>query len=961
MKKIILLTLFVGIILPMFAQKKKEINVQIIGEVVEEIKYNYLNDVEVCLLKPDSTVVSKLTTGINPANQNEGFFVVHIAEAGNYILKFSKKGYEDKYVNIDFGEKKPMANVDFGNVLLVRKAHLLEGVNVRATKIKMVIKNDTLVYNADAFQLAEGSMLDALISQLPGAELKDGQIKVNGRFIQSLLVNGKDFFKGNPKVALQNLPAYTVNKIKVYERENERRKTDPKDLVMDVSLKKQYSRGLIANAEAAGGSDERYVERLFGMYYGDRTRIAAYGSMDNINDAKTPGMNGEWSPQEAQNGQNKMKLFGMQWNTGDSKHLFNFEGNVNVSRQNQDVRSKSSTVNFLQDENTYGRLSALQHENNFDMNYYSHINYNPVKNITFIFNTRMQYKHERLNNDQRSATFNREPIENYRGAAIDSLFLYHSQTLSREMINQYENEFLNKMHTFHLENMLLASFVVKKLNDLNFTIYHMLNDDNNGNYQYSHYDLHDRQIERFNNIYRNRYTDNPEHKYSYSFGFSAYEALSFGWMSLEYDYTQKYNNLNNEHYRLERLKNWGSNSIYGLGEIPSNEDSLLLAKDLNNSYGGYQKSFVHEPQLTMAYEKNIKIKKFPTAINWYSLRFGLPLKFENEQLRYKRALIDTLAFRHTLFLNPEIRFELRENGYAINHYIFYKILHVAVDMISLQNYCDDVNPLNVYYGNSALKNTVNHVFNANGNSMNAKRQSNMSYDLTYQVAVNNITNSIIYDKSTGVTVVKPVNTQGNWSVSGRYDYSRPVDKLKHLQLSTKTSGYYMNSVELIQDGLGNRLERSSRHILWMNEELGATYNYSQWSIGGRVRWSRQYVTSPREGFETIHSTDMTYGFTGVAPLPGNLQFSTDFSLFTRNGYNDSNMNDNAWIWNARISKSILKGRLSLMLDAYDILNNIKNIKYQLTSMGRTETWYNSMNRYIMLHVIYKLNIQPKKK
>lgn len=105
---------------------------------------------------------------------------------------------------------------------------------------------------------------------------------------------------------------------------------------------------------------------------------------------------------------------------------------------------------------------------------------------------------------------------------------------------------------------------------------------------------------------------------------------------------------------------------------------------------------------------------------------------------------------------------------------------------------------------------------------------------------------------------------------------------------------------------------------------------------------------------------MTYGLTGVAPLPGNLQFSTDFSLFTRNGYNDSNMNDNAWIWNARISKSILKGRLSLILDAYDILNNIKNIKYQLTSMGRTETWYNSMNRYIMLHVIYKLNVQPKK-
>ena len=81
------------------------------------------------------------------------------------------------------------------------------------------MSGDTIVYNADAFNLAEGSMLDALVSRLPGAQLtKDGQIYVNGKLIESLLINGRDFFTGNPKMALENLPSYTVNKIKVYKR-----------------------------------------------------------------------------------------------------------------------------------------------------------------------------------------------------------------------------------------------------------------------------------------------------------------------------------------------------------------------------------------------------------------------------------------------------------------------------------------------------------------------------------------------------------------------------------------------------------------------------------------------------------------------------------------------------------------------------------------------------------------------
>lgn len=103
-------------------------------------------------------------------------------------------------------------------------------MTVTATKVKFYNKGDTLFYNADAFVLFEGSMLDALVRQLPGVELHpDGQIFVNGRFVESLLLNGKDFMKGDNKVLLENLGAYTVKDIKVYDRQEDMDKLLGKD------------------------------------------------------------------------------------------------------------------------------------------------------------------------------------------------------------------------------------------------------------------------------------------------------------------------------------------------------------------------------------------------------------------------------------------------------------------------------------------------------------------------------------------------------------------------------------------------------------------------------------------------------------------------------------------------------------------------------------------------------------
>lgn len=166
--------------------------------------------------------------------------------------------------------------------------------------IEFVNKGDTIQYNADAFELAEGSMLKELIGRLPGAELKEnGQIYVNGRFVDKLLLDGKDFFKNDKLVLLQNLPAYTVKNVQVYEErlpeQLARKSSGDPDYVMNVRLKKDYNVGWLANAEAGGGTHSRYRLRGFGLLYNAKSRFAAYGLMNNLNETGQPSMDGRWN------------------------------------------------------------------------------------------------------------------------------------------------------------------------------------------------------------------------------------------------------------------------------------------------------------------------------------------------------------------------------------------------------------------------------------------------------------------------------------------------------------------------------------------------------------------------------------------------------------------------------------------------------------------------------------------
>lgn len=186
-------------------------------------EYNPLDSVEVKLELNDSIPVKfKLLTGNDETHINTSSGELRLmvqSGLGNYCLTLYKEGYEPLVRRFTIGSVSEDLKY-LSSLILEKERHVELGeVSVQATRVKMVMKGDTIVFDAAAFKLSEGSMLDALVRQLPGATLStDGVIEVNGRKINELLVNGKDFFKGDPKVALQNLPAYTVKNLQVYDK-----------------------------------------------------------------------------------------------------------------------------------------------------------------------------------------------------------------------------------------------------------------------------------------------------------------------------------------------------------------------------------------------------------------------------------------------------------------------------------------------------------------------------------------------------------------------------------------------------------------------------------------------------------------------------------------------------------------------------------------------------------------------
>ena len=875
-----------------------------------------------------------------------------------YILKLSKEGYETLYKDITYEPRGNKGIIIFEKTYLkyAPKERVLGAATVTATRVKFYTKKDTVVFNADAFEMAEGSMLDALIKQLPGVELRDnGQIYVNGRFVESLLLNGENFFDKDRNVMLENLPSYMVNNVKVYERLGEKsrlmkRDMDDKSYVMDINLKKHYSIGWIGNAEGGAGTRDRYLGRFFALRFTRQSRVSLFGNMNNLNETRKPGQNGDWSPGNVRQGQNAHKIFGLDYMVNDRRTRYKLEGWAKAEHDNLTALEQTTGEAFMPNGNVYKRggnheSQSVTSFNSFH-NWLFHNDLTVIKVAPYVL-----YEKKKKRGNSYSAALNQD-MNNLSGLT-DSLFSGSSEWLRNAVINRAKNEDMQKSDKFF--TTATASFT----QDLRY-FSGFIDAEGYISYKKEHF-------ERFNHYQldypsaagqtgeaRNRYYKSPSEMFSY------YGRADF-WYWLPCNFalvpSYKYRVLNTRNdnmiYRLEQLDGWGSGKE--LGALPS-EWEYLSTLDKGNSYN--QEQNTQEHTISMKINGNHLILNNKVRFEAYA---EFPVVLTRRKLDYVRANIDTVLTKQVAAFNPFVRTSFIWHDWKRRIDIEYDVDTKLYGLSQTLDIRSDDDPLRVTLGNGRLKNSVAHQLDVSYTNNSNRKQRFFNVRVNYNAVRNQIGYSSEYNRATGVYTYRPVNINGNYSVGGNVNYSMALDKKRRWNLSTTTSAQLHNNVDLITVTGSDANPRSKVKTLFLNETLKIDHRFGRQKVGAKAGCSWRNATSAREDFSTINAANFNYGLTGQFELPCGFQLFTDLTMYSRRGYESHEMNTDELVWNARLSKQVWKKRLTFALEGFDILHNLSAVTHTLNGQGRTETYRNVIPSYGMLHVIYRLNVQPKKK
>ena len=937
-------------------------NYTIHGRIVDSFTNLPISNVKLTLLSADSTVIDTCRTFIwndKAVHPDSYFYMQKNLSEGKYIFKIEHPDYFTTFVDKELLFKSRNTSIDMQDIPIKRKGmenkeHMLGEIVVKSTKIKMVMKGDTIIYNADAFNLPQGSMLDALIRQLPGATLNsNGEIFINGRKLDYLTLNGKDFFKGNNKQLIDNLPNYTVKNLKVFEKSTDRSQAmgvdiDKKDYIMDISLKKKYEKTFIANFDIAGGTNSRYATKVFGLYFTPRLQLSIFSNINNVNEDRKPGEKGDWDPTKLPNGQVIQKTVGLNAAVSNKKNTL--ENNMSTSFTWRDTHNISQIIaeSFLTGGNNFNRSISDVKSKNFIYDFQNNLK---ISTPIFLKST-ISLNYNKFDNwgTVRSARFNADPSTiGSTEAILDTIF---SSSRNR-LVNDFGvNRLSSKTYGFGHSLTTFANVNAYKQLPSGDRISALIEGDylNTTNSMFNNYQLKYLKSNAISD-YRNRYDNTPSYSYNYRVGPQYTFVIPNGFrLFTGYQYQQKGSYRNNQKYRLDKLYKWQEEN-HDLGSLPSSRDSLLLALDANNSYKGYYISKQNSVSLGFGCSKS-------KNHNNVFFNTNVSVGYKSEKLDYRNSLLNTSIKQYNWVAGLSLNM-----GFTINKYSFYGTITSKMetpDLYSKITRSDNSNPLAISLGNPNLKNSRKTNVSLTFSDNNNRRFKLPMAFINININQNAVANGFTYNPTTGVYTYKPQNVKGNWYGNiGLYD-TFPLDNKNNFTLVNAIVYSYNHNVDFT--GMTGQAESilSKVNNHWLEDNLSLNYQKGglTCSLVGEMKW--RYAYSRRENFSTIRTLDFNYGMLGSYKFKFGLETGMDLKMFSRRGYSDPLINANDLICNVYISKSFLKGKLAAKLEGYDIFHQLKSISYEINGQGKTETRFNAIPNYLMLHLIYKMNISGKK-
>ena len=933
-----IITIIIALV-AMTAGAQEKVTLQ--GSIQDSFLERGLFDCTVTLMRADSTAVEcqpkVYELGNDEMHISTVFYIDVPRQAANYIIRVQKDGYEDGWakVSVPDGYKEKMLAVPMVNMKKsIMKTVGLNEVVVKATRIKVKMRGDTLVYDASAFQLPEGSMLQHLIEQLPGARMTDaGEIFINGRKIDELTLNSRTLFKGNKKVLLENLPYFTVKELKVFERQSlysaiKGIKDENPEYVMDVNLKDEYSVGVIANAEAAGGTHERYQARAFGLLLTKTLTVGAFGNLNNINDISRSLSQG--------------------WHEGQGLIMGN---------QNKPSTRKAAgmSLDYQSTKKMYYGFPAIQDALEIAFDHYDDLDESGTYQERFLPTGTAFAQNMRTSRNKMTAVQVIQQLVWLPWLLGSNIQLYYRETDNSMLgtLQQWDSlrvtatqrtDGLGKTKDYGL-GWLRTQFAISKNIDGMILSSWERTDREAFNRQHSTAEA------TATDYFRHEYEDASTTRYRFE------PSLTYGhhlWKQLHMSLTERYqisgSNSNDQLYMLNDLAGWGLQDSTAIDLLPSNRDLLRSVYDTENSTRSRLQQ--QENEFTVALRWN-KTDHFPVDVT-----LSLPVYAQHERLDYERGAIDTLA-RHNLFtLNPSLHLKHKVWSLRVG------MTTSTPGLMNLMPYRDARNALSIIEGNPSLKNNRRVNASITWSPKLASRHTGLTgsrIESRYVYHIRSVAQGFTYDEQTSAYTYRPENVEGNWSWNTSLSTTFSLSKNQKWWIDSGTGCDVWHSVDYASVSGMTDAQLNKVETVNLSENLKLSYKAKNTKVSllGDLLWRRTW--GHRSTFSDISAFDFRYGVNAMQTVPTwNTTVSIDGMMLSRRGYGSEAMNKDEFVLNASVTQPILHGKVKLTLEGHDLLHQLSNTTYEVNAQGRTETWYRVIPNYVMLRVAWQFNRSPKK-
>lgn len=916
-----------------FAQTKR---VTVSGRVVEDTGEPAVQATVQLLSLPDST----FTTGI--ASNEKGYFSLPRVKAGKYVLKVSYIGFKNKLIPLQLTASAPNKNV--GTVKLETDAIMLAEAVVVAEAPQVQIVEDTVAFNSSAYRTPEGAMLEELVKKLPGAEVDDdGNVKINGKEISKIMVDGKEFFGGDVQTGLKNLPVDMIEKLKTYDKKSDLARITgiddgEEETVLDLTVKKGMNQGWFGNVDVAGGTEKRYMGRAMVNYFYDKTQVSLIAGANNVNDQgfSAGGGGPRW---RRNNGLTAKKMIGINFATQTDK--IELGGSARYNYSDGDIASVGSTENFLTSGNSYSNSNTLSRNRNKRFSADFRMEWRPDTMTNIIFRPDFSYgKTDNLSSSE-SGTFNDDPynlVENPNDYLnLDNLA--QNDPLREVRVNAINSGTLNDNKDISANATLQVN---RKLNskgrNITFRGRFSYGDSESNQFTESmtNYFLLQNYLGGDSVLIRNQYINTPTKNYNYRLQLTYSEPIARAtFLQFSYQFQYKYSESDKSTFDLQPFSDWGLGAALPDGYEENEIDSL-------GKYAEYR-YYNHDASVALRF---IREK--------YQLSAGMSFQPQHTILSYKRGdyMIDTT--RNVFNFAPNIDFRYRFSKVSQLRFT-YRGRSSQPSMENLLPIVDNSNPQNIRIGNPGLKPAFTHTMRFFYNTYDADKQRGIIAHANFSATQNSISNSRIYNEATGGWTTTPKNINGNWNAFGMFGFNTAL-KNKKFTINTFSNASYVNNVAYLTDSQTRVENKNTTTNLTLNERLNGTYrnDWFEFGLNGTLSYSIEKDKLTPDNNQQPYT--FSYGATTTVSMPWSMSLSTNIANQSRRGYRDASMNRNELIWNAQLSQTFLKGAATISFEMYDILRQQSNITRSLTADGRSVYEYNGVNSYCMLHFIYRLNI-----